>query len=60
MRAGLSQHQALAFILFFSVVVYAINYLLYGQLSSTIIVIIDILLYILVNTAINFRIKALS
>ena len=60
MRVGLSQHQALAFILSFSVVVYAINYLLYGHLSSTIIVIIDILLYILVNTAINFRIKVLS
>lgn len=59
MRAGLSQHQALAFILSFSVVIYAISYLLYGQLSSTIIVIIDTLLYILVNIILNLRIKAI-
>jgi UDP-N-acetylmuramyl pentapeptide phosphotransferase/UDP-N-acetylglucosamine-1-phosphate transferase len=60
MHAGLSQHQALVFILAFSVVIYAISYLLYGQLPSTFIVIIDMLLYTIVNFILNIRIKAIS
>ena len=60
MRTGLNQHQALAFILLMSVVIYAMNYRLYPMLSSTIIIGIDILLYLLVNIAINLRIKAIS
>ena len=60
MRAGLNQHQALVFILVMSVAIYAINYVLYPILSSTIIIGIDILLYLVVNLLINLRIKAIS
>ena len=60
MRAGLSQHQTLVCILLLTFLVYAVNYVLYPTLSSTIIIGIDVLLYILVNISINFRIKAVS
>jgi UDP-N-acetylmuramyl pentapeptide phosphotransferase/UDP-N-acetylglucosamine-1-phosphate transferase len=58
MRSGMNQYQTLAAILLLTVAIYAINYLLYPTLSSTIIIGIDILLYLLVNTVINLRIKS--
>ena len=60
MRAGLNQHQALACILLLTAVVYALNYVLYPTLSTTIIIGIDVLLYVLVNIGINVRIKPAS
>ena len=60
MRTGMNQHQALACILLLTVVVYAMNYMLYPTLSSTIIVGIDVLLYVLVNICINLKMKAAS
>ena len=60
MRTGLNQHQALACILLLTVVVYAMNYVLYPTLSSTIIIGIDVLLYVLVNLGINLKMKTAS
>ena len=60
MRAGLNQHQALACILLLTAVVDALNYVLYPTLSTTIIISIDILLYLLVNIGINVRITVAS
>ena len=57
MRAGLTQHQTLACILCLSVFFVILNYLLYTVLSSTWILIIDILCYSLFNTGINTRIQ---
>jgi UDP-N-acetylmuramyl pentapeptide phosphotransferase/UDP-N-acetylglucosamine-1-phosphate transferase len=60
MRAGLTQHQALAVILLITIGIYAINYMLYPTLSSTVIVGIDTLIYIMVNITINLRIKSIA
>lgn len=57
MRAGLTQHQTLACILCLSVFFVILNYLLYTVLSSTWILVIDILCYSLFNTGINTRIQ---
>ena len=53
MQAGLTQHQALAFILIMALGYIALNYVLYGTLSDTLILCIDILLYCLINMGIN-------
>ena len=60
MRAGLTQHQALAVILLITIGIYAINYMLYPTLFSTAIVGIDTLIYIIVNVVINLRIKSIA
>ena len=57
MRAGLTQHQALACILCLSVFFAILNYILYTVLSTTWILIIDILCYSLFNIGINTRIQ---
>lgn len=57
MRAGLTQHQTLACILCLSVFFVILNYLLYTVLSSTWILIIDILCYSLFNMGVNTRIQ---
>ena len=60
MRAGLNQHQTLVVILLITIFIYAINYMLYPTLSSTAIVGIDTLIYIIVNISINHRIKSIA
>ena len=60
MRTGLSQHQALIFILLLSIGYIILNGLLYPLLSSTIIVLIDIVLFCLINFLINSRLKDCS
>jgi UDP-N-acetylmuramyl pentapeptide phosphotransferase/UDP-N-acetylglucosamine-1-phosphate transferase len=60
MRAGLNQHQTLAVILLLTISIYALNYLLYPTFSSTAIVAINTLIYILVNIAINHSIKSVT
>ena len=60
MRTGLNQHYTLCVILLLTVGIYAINYVLFPILSTTIIIGIDILLYLLVNIIIYFRIKTAS
>ncbi len=60
MRAGLSQHQALIAILMITIGIYGINYAMYPTLTPTVIIGINILIYILVNTAINLRIRHIS
>ena len=57
MRAGLTQHQTLACILCLSVFFVILNYLLYTVLSSTWILVIDILCYSLFNMGINTQIQ---
>ena len=58
MRTGLNQHQALAIILTIAIGYIAINGMLYTKLDTTWILVIDILLYCLVNTCINKKMKA--
>ena len=50
MQAGLNQHQALAIILLITIIIYITNYTLYPTLSSTAIVGIDTLIYIIAIT----------
>jgi UDP-N-acetylmuramyl pentapeptide phosphotransferase/UDP-N-acetylglucosamine-1-phosphate transferase len=57
MRSGLSQHQTLAFILVTAVCYIALNAVLYKTMSMTFIVIIDIVLYCIVNMCINRKMK---
>lgn len=57
MRSGLSQHQALAFILILAVVYGAVNYTLYPLINPTWLLAIDIVLYCLVNICINLKMK---
>ena len=57
MRAGLSQHQALISILLLAVCYIVLNYLLFSVLPQTVIVIIDIALYCVVNYFINLKIR---
>lgn len=58
MRSGLSQHQSLAVILGLALVYDLMNYGLYPFLSSTWILIVDVLIYCFVNVCINLKIKA--
>ena len=57
MRTGLSQHQTLAVILAIAICYIAMNYMLYNMLSLTVIVIIDVVLYCLMNYGINLKMK---
>ena len=58
MRTGLNQHQTLVVILLLALWYIAMNGLLYMVLHPTFIVIIDIVLYSLVNVFINMKMKA--
>ena len=58
MRAGLSQHQALCFIMGLAIVYVFINYGLFPICSSTWILMIDILLYCIINTGINLKMRS--
>ena len=58
MQTGLNQHQALIVILSLSASYIAMNGLLYTIVPTTVIVIIDIALYCIVNTLINLKKKA--
>ena len=58
MRTGMNQHQALVCILTLATLYIVMNGLLYRVLSATIIVIIDIVLYCIVNMCINHKMKA--
>ena len=60
MRTGLNQHQALVVILLLTIVIYVMNSLLFPTLSSTLIIGIDILIFLLVNMVINLRMKPAS
>ena len=53
MRAGMTQHQALLFILSISVGYIGLNWLLFPIMNVTLIVFIDILLYCIINMCIN-------
>ena len=57
MRTGMNQHQALGIILAMALGYIAINGLLYQVFHATIIVIIDIVLYCIVNMCINRKMK---
>lgn len=57
MRTGMNQHQALGIILAMALGYIAINGLLYQVFHATIIVIIDIVLYCIVNMCINHKMK---
>jgi UDP-N-acetylmuramyl pentapeptide phosphotransferase/UDP-N-acetylglucosamine-1-phosphate transferase len=57
MRTGLTQHQTLVVILMFSLFYIGINSLLYLLLSATYSVIIDIIIYCIVNICINSKMK---
>lgn len=57
LQAGLSQGQALLFILSMAVCIIVINWMLYTCLSSAAILAIDIVIYCLVNGGINLKIK---
>jgi UDP-N-acetylmuramyl pentapeptide phosphotransferase/UDP-N-acetylglucosamine-1-phosphate transferase len=57
MQTGFSQHQTLAVILAIAICFTAMNSMLYTVLSPTVIVIIDIALYCLVNYGINLKMK---
>lgn len=54
MRAGLSQHQALAVIVSLAVFFIVLNIALYGRIPTTMILIIDTVVYILIQYAIDF------
>ncbi len=55
MRMGLTQHQTLAAILALALSFIIINGLIYGIVSPTLIVLIDAVIYTLVNLFINYR-----
>ena len=57
MRTGLSQHQTLAFILMVAIGYIVLNYLLYPLLPTTILVLIDIVLFCIINSSINYKLK---
>jgi len=57
MRAGLSQHQTLVFILLLSIGYAILNSLLFPLISTTLLVIIDIALFCVVNVLINVQLS---
>ncbi len=58
MRTGLNQHQSLVVILLLAVCYVVMNSLLYMVLQPTLIVMIDIVLYCMVNVCVNQKMKA--
>ncbi|MCH5306808.1 MAG: undecaprenyl/decaprenyl-phosphate alpha-N-acetylglucosaminyl 1-phosphate transferase [Prevotella sp.] len=58
MRAGLTQHQALVLILVFIITINLLTYVLYHTLSITMILIVNIVMYCMLNIAINLKIKS--
>ena len=60
MRTGLTQRQTLVIILLFSLSYIGINSLLYLWLSPTYIVIIDIIIYCIINICINSKMKTIA
>jgi UDP-N-acetylmuramyl pentapeptide phosphotransferase/UDP-N-acetylglucosamine-1-phosphate transferase len=60
MRAGMSQHQALLFILTYIIGICIFNANLYPAISVTTILLADIIIYLAVNIGINFLIKRKS
>ncbi len=57
MRAGLTQHQTLIIILLFQLFYIILNYFLFDAVSSTLVFIIDVVIYIIVNLTLNFLIS---
>ena len=57
MRAGLNQHGALTVILTLAVAYILLNAALYRVMTPTVIIVIDIVLYCLVNMGINLKMK---
>lgn len=57
MRCGLSQHQTLIVILTLVVVVDVLNISLFPTLSATALLLIDIVIYLVVNECLNYKIK---
>ena len=57
MRAGLNQHGALVVILTLAVAYILLNAALYRVMTPTVIIVIDIVLYCLVNMGINLKMK---
>jgi UDP-N-acetylmuramyl pentapeptide phosphotransferase/UDP-N-acetylglucosamine-1-phosphate transferase len=57
MRAGLTQHQALCFILLLAIAYAGMNYVMYQFVSTTWILVTDIVVYTLLNLGINTRLK---
>lgn len=53
---GMSQHQALCVIIVLALFYVALNYMLLNVMSNTIVFVIDVVLYILLNVYINHRI----
>ena len=60
MSAGLSQYQTLIFILLLAIAYIVLNSLLFPLLSPTLLVVIDIALFCIVNIGINYRLKSLN
>lgn len=58
MRAGLTQHQALVLILVFIITINLLTYVLYHTLSTTTILIVNIVMYCMLNIAINLKINS--
>lgn len=58
MRTGLNQHQALVCIMMLALCYIGMNYLLYMIIPITVIVIIDIIVYYIVNMCINLKMTA--
>ena len=57
MRTGLNQHQALLCIMVLAICYIGMNYLLYMIMPITIIVIVDMIVYCIVNLCINLKMK---
>jgi len=60
MKAGLTQHQALCFVILMAVGYGVLNYLLYNVLSTTWIFILDIIIYTTLNLGINMKLKKIE
>ncbi len=58
MRTGLTQHQTLLFILIIALCYIGLNSILYYLIPLTLIVIIDALIYCIINIGINLKIKS--
>ena len=57
MRAGLTQHQTLCFILLLAIAIGGLNYVLNMQLPTTWILFIDIVIYTVLNLGINTKLR---
>ena len=55
MKTGMTQHQALGSIIFLALLIDIVNYCLFTQIGGTLTLLVDIIIYIILNFCVNYK-----